>query len=95
MTQIFHNKKYQTRIYFISFFKGIFGLIDSDSIGKISFPAIQASPAIGSSFPCIFGENIKEELPCLIPCAIDQVYFDSFFLLIFINWFDDRIHTFE
>ncbi|CAF1011222.1 unnamed protein product [Rotaria sp. Silwood1] len=56
--------------------KGIFGLTDSDSIGKIGFPAIQAAPAISSSFPFIFNDSAKEELSCLIPCAIDQ---DPFF----------------
>ncbi|CAF4938996.1 unnamed protein product [Rotaria sp. Silwood1] len=56
--------------------KAIFGLTNTDPIGKISFPAIQAAPAVSSSFPFIFGENAKEELSCLIPCAIDQ---DPFF----------------
>ncbi|CAF3467432.1 unnamed protein product [Rotaria socialis] len=56
--------------------KAIFGLSDSDSIGKIGFPAIQAAPAVSSSFPFIFKESGKEELRCLIPCAIDQ---DPFF----------------
>lgn len=51
--------------------KGIFGFGDSDSIGKISFPAIQAAPSFSSSFPFIFGS--KKNVPCLIPCAIDQV----------------------
>jgi tryptophanyl-tRNA synthetase len=51
----------------------IFGLSDSDAIGKIGFPAIQAAPAISSSFPFIFKGSDKEELRCLIPCAIDQV----------------------
>lgn len=50
--------------------KGIFGFGDSDKIGKISFPAIQAAPSFSSSFPQIFGE--KSNVPCLIPCAIDQ-----------------------
>lgn len=50
--------------------KGIFGFGDSDSIGKISFPAVQAAPALSSSFPFIFGENSR--VPCLIPCGIDQ-----------------------
>ena len=52
---------------------GIFGFSDTDCIGKIAFPAIQAAPCISSSFPFIFGENIKQEYSCLIPCAIDQV----------------------
>ncbi|OPL33042.1 tryptophan-trna cytoplasmic, partial [Mytilus galloprovincialis] len=50
--------------------KGIFGFTDSDSIGKISFPAIQATPSFSSAFPQIF--NGKKDVPCLIPCAIDQ-----------------------
>lgn len=49
--------------------KGIFGFGDSDCIGKISFPAIQAAPSFSTSFPFIF-KNVK--VPCLIPCAIDQ-----------------------
>lgn len=52
--------------------KGIFGFGDSDSIGKIAFPAVQAAPSFSSSFPNIFGG--KSDIPCLIPCAIDQVY---------------------
>ena len=50
--------------------KGIFGFGDSDSIGKIAFPAIQAAPSFCSSFPEIFGS--RTDIPCLIPCAIDQ-----------------------
>ncbi|CAF0797314.1 unnamed protein product [Didymodactylos carnosus] len=53
--------------------KAIFGFTDSDSIGKIAFPAVQAAPAISTSFPFIFdSEQITQPLPCLIPCAIDQ-----------------------
>ena len=51
--------------------KGIFGFVDSDNIGKFSFPAIQAAPSFPSSFPVIF--NNRKDLLCLIPCAIDQV----------------------
>ena len=51
--------------------KGIFGFDDSTCIGKISFPSIQAAPSFSSSFPEIF--NGKSNIPCLIPCAIDQV----------------------
>lgn len=50
--------------------KGIFGFGDSDPIGKIAFPAVQAVPAFSSTFPFIFGE--KSKVHCLIPCAIDQ-----------------------
>ncbi|CAF3018209.1 unnamed protein product, partial [Rotaria sp. Silwood2] len=56
----------------------IFGLINSDSIGNISFPALQTAPAVSSSFPFIFQECDKEELRCLIPYAIDQ---DPYFRL--------------
>lgn len=61
--------------------KGIFGFGDSDVIGKISFPSIQAAPSFSSSFPFIFG---KAKVPCLIPCAIDQV---CIFLLLFFLMF--------
>ncbi|XP_064185471.1 tryptophan--tRNA ligase, cytoplasmic [Anguilla rostrata] len=50
--------------------KGIFGFTDSDCIGKISFPAIQAVPSFSTSFPQIF--NGRKDVQCLIPCAIDQ-----------------------
>eukprot|EP00172_Hildenbrandia_rubra_P003819 Plantae.Rhodophyta-Hildenbrandia_rubra.ctg6615.p1 GENE.Plantae.Rhodophyta-Hildenbrandia_rubra.ctg6615~~Plantae.Rhodophyta-Hildenbrandia_rubra.ctg6615.p1 ORF type:complete len:413 (-),score=65.40 Plantae.Rhodophyta-Hildenbrandia_rubra.ctg6615:767-2005(-) len=50
--------------------KGIFGFTDSDNIGKHGFPAVQAAPAFSSSFPGVFGAD--SNLPCLIPCAIDQ-----------------------
>lgn len=50
--------------------KGIFGFGDSDCIGKIAFPAIQAAPSFSSSFPFIFGG--KKDIPSCIPCAIDQ-----------------------
>lgn len=50
--------------------KGIFGFTDSDCIGKISFPAIQAAPSFSSSFPQIF--KGRKDIQCLIPCAIDQ-----------------------
>lgn len=49
--------------------KGIFGFGDSDVIGKIGFPAVQAAPCLSSTFPFIFG---NEKVPCLVPCAIDQ-----------------------
>lgn len=49
--------------------KAIFGLSFSDNCGKASYPAIQAAPCLSSSFPHIFG---KKNIPCLIPCGIDQ-----------------------
>lgn len=51
--------------------KGIFGFNESNNIGQISFPSIQATPSFSSAFPQIF--NGKDDIPCLIPCAIDQV----------------------
>ena len=51
--------------------RGIFGFGDSDNIGKMGFPAVQAAPAFSTTFPKIFGAN--KDIQCLIPCAIDQV----------------------
>lgn len=34
------------------------------------FASIQATPSFSNSFPQIFGE--RTDIPCLIPCAIDQ-----------------------
>ncbi|GMG99892.1 hypothetical protein Nepgr_001732 [Nepenthes gracilis] len=49
---------------------GIFGFTGEDHIGKISFPPVQAVPSFPSSFPHLFCH--KDNLRCLIPCAIDQ-----------------------
>ncbi|KAG6463160.1 hypothetical protein O3G_MSEX013709 [Manduca sexta] len=49
--------------------KGIFGFGDSDVIGKITFPSIEAAPAFSTTFPFIFDGKV---VPCLVPCAIDQ-----------------------
>lgn len=51
-------------------------LLYSDSIGKLNFVAIQAAPSFSNSFPHLFGG--KQDIPCLIPCAIDQ---DPYFRL--------------
>ncbi|KAJ6500601.1 tryptophanyl-tRNA synthetase [Mycena sanguinolenta] len=56
--------------------KATFGFNDSDNIGKIHFAAIQAAPSFSNSFPQIFGT--VSNIPCLIPCAIDQ---DPYFRL--------------
>lgn len=50
--------------------RGIFGFTDSDCIGKIHFPSVEAAPCFSTSFPFIFGK--RKDIPCLIPCAIDQ-----------------------
>jgi tryptophanyl-tRNA synthetase len=54
-----------------------FGFEGTDCIGKAHFVAVQAAPAISSSFPQIFGQG-NTKVPVLIPCAIDQ---DPYFRL--------------
>jgi len=56
--------------------KATFGFNESDNIGKIHFAAVQAAPAFSTTFPQIFGT--ASNIPCLIPCAIDQ---DPYFRL--------------
>lgn len=43
---------------------------DRDNVGMYHFAAVQATPSFSNSFPQIFGE--RDDIPCLIPCAIDQ-----------------------
>merc|ERR1712168_1359488 len=43
--------------------KGAFGFSDSDNIGKIAYPAVQAAPSFSNSFPQIF--NGRDDIPCL------------------------------
>lgn len=50
--------------------RAIFGFTGEDSMGKSAFPAIEAAPCFSNSFPEIF--NGRKDIPCLIPCAIDQ-----------------------
>ena len=61
---------------------GVFGFDSSANIGKTAFPAIQAAPSFGSSFPNVLGGGDEVANPatlaCLIPCAIDQ---DPYFRL--------------
>ncbi|KAJ1680138.1 tryptophan--tRNA ligase [Spiromyces aspiralis] len=56
--------------------KATFGFKDSDSIGKLHFVSVEASPSFSNSFPQIFGG--RKDIPCLIPCGIDQ---DPYFRL--------------
>ncbi|KAI8823118.1 tryptophanyl-tRNA synthetase [Fimicolochytrium jonesii] len=56
--------------------KATFGFGDSDNVGKLHFVSVQAAPSFSNSFPQIFGG--KSDVPCLIPCAIDQ---DPYFRL--------------
>ena len=53
---------------------GIFGFDGTANIGKAAFPAVQAAPSFGSSFPIVLGggSTNASTLACLIPCAIDQ-----------------------
>eukprot|EP00808_Paulinella_micropora_P030108 g78514.t1 len=53
-----------------------FGFSPSDNMGKYAFPAIQAAPSFSNTFPHMFGKRV--DIPCLIPCAIDQ---DPYFRL--------------
>lgn len=54
--------------------RAIFGFTMSDNIGKSSFPAVQASPAFSEAFKIPLKGAVN--MPCLIPCAIDQ---DAYF----------------
>ena len=51
--------------------KAAFGFDDSSSIGKLHFVSVQAAPSFSNSFAHIFGT--RSDIPCLIPCAIDQL----------------------
>ncbi|KAG9026719.1 tryptophan--tRNA ligase [Tulasnella sp. JGI-2019a] len=72
----YHNVVKIARCLTMSQSKATFGFTDSDNIGKVHFVAVQASPSFSNSFPQIFGT--KTDIPCLIPCAIDQ---DPYFRL--------------
>ncbi|KAI8866464.1 putative tryptophan--tRNA ligase [Ramicandelaber brevisporus] len=50
--------------------RAVFGFDNSDSLGKIHFASIQAAPSFSAAFPTIFGG--RTNIPCLIPCSIDQ-----------------------
>lgn len=50
--------------------RNMFGIVDSDNIGKIAFPAVQCAPCFPDCFPHIFGT--RKDIQCLIPAAIDQ-----------------------
>lgn len=80
-TFIFSDLKYMGGAYYenvvrvsrqitMSTAKSVFGFGDSDNIGKIHFASIQITAAFSNSFPHIFGD--RKDIPCLIPCAIDQ-----------------------
>ncbi|RKP04942.1 hypothetical protein THASP1DRAFT_10783, partial [Thamnocephalis sphaerospora] len=72
----YHNVVRISRCITTNASKSTFGFNDSDCIGKLHFVSVQAAPSFSNSFPHIFGT--KKDVPCLIPCAIDQ---DPYFRL--------------
>jgi len=56
--------------------RGCFGFTESHNVGQFAFPAIQAAPSFSAAFPIVL--KGRDDLPCLIPCAIDQ---DPYFRL--------------
>ncbi|KAG8934048.1 tryptophan--tRNA ligase [Tulasnella sp. 418] len=72
----YHNVVRIARTITINQSKASFGFVDTDNIGKVHFVSIQAAPSFSNSFPQIYGT--KSDIPCLIPCAIDQ---DPYFRL--------------
>ncbi|KAF2084172.1 putative tryptophanyl-tRNA synthetase [Saccharata proteae CBS 121410] len=66
--------------------RGAFGFDGSTNIGRVFFPSLQCVAAFGTSYPHIWGddpEGVRQkktaQIPCLIPCAIDQ---DPYFRLV-------------
>ncbi|KAI9188343.1 tryptophan--tRNA ligase [Blastocladiella emersonii ATCC 22665] len=72
----YHNMVRIAKCITYSTSKAAFGFVESDNIGKSHFVAVQAAPSFSNSFPHIFGA--RSDIPCLIPCAIDQ---DPYFRL--------------
>jgi tryptophanyl-tRNA synthetase len=80
LTFIFQNFKYLGHMYptiariqkatTSSQVKGIFGFKPEDNSGKWAVPAIQAAPSFSVAFPHMFAA--AKNVPCLVPCAIDQ-----------------------
>ncbi len=84
-THIFFNTEYIGKLYpniitvqrhtTLNMLKTLFGSSDTDSIGKISFPAIQVVPAYSSSFPELLS-GLKDPMT-LVTCGLDQApYFE-------------------
>ncbi|UZJ54331.1 hypothetical protein CBS101457_003651 [Exobasidium rhododendri] len=74
--EFYHNVVRIARCITTNQSKAAFGFNDSDNVGKLHFVSIQAAPSFSNSFPQIFGS--RSDIPCLIPCAIDQ---DPYFRL--------------
>jgi tryptophanyl-tRNA synthetase len=87
LTFIFRNTEYMgpmyktvlevQRLLTYNAMKNTFGFGDSDNIGRIAFPAIQAAPCFSTAFPKVLA-GAHSKMKCLIPCAIDQ---DPFFIV--------------
>eukprot|EP01062_Namystynia_karyoxenos_P001625 TRINITY_DN10557_c0_g1_i1.p1 TRINITY_DN10557_c0_g1~~TRINITY_DN10557_c0_g1_i1.p1 ORF type:complete len:466 (+),score=205.29 TRINITY_DN10557_c0_g1_i1:69-1400(+) len=52
--------------------RGIFGFDGSANLGKWGFPPVQAAPSFSCAFPHVAPDWATRNVPCLIPCAIDQ-----------------------
>ncbi|KAG2184413.1 hypothetical protein INT43_000322 [Umbelopsis isabellina] len=74
--EFYHNVVKISRCITANQSRSTFGFVDTDCIGKYHFVSVQAAPSFSNSFPQIFGT--KSDIPCLIPCAIDQ---DPYFRL--------------
>ncbi|KXS14845.1 Tryptophanyl-tRNA synthetase, cytoplasmic [Gonapodya prolifera JEL478] len=72
----YHNVVRISKCITASSSKATFGFTESDNVGMWHFVSVQAAPSFSNSFPHIFGT--KSDIPCLIPCAIDQ---DPYFRL--------------
>jgi tryptophanyl-tRNA synthetase len=68
---------------------GVFGFDGTSNIGKIAFPAIQAAPSFGSSFPNILGGGKANAatLACLIPCAMIRIHTSVSHATLPTNWY--------
>lgn len=64
------NKKKIMKAVNLNQLKKIYGFSKGNNIGQIQWPFHEMSPAFSSSFPHLFGK--RTDIPCLIPCAIDQ-----------------------
>ncbi len=67
----YHNIVKISKCITMSVSKATFGFDDSSNVGKLHFVSVQAAPSFSNSFPHLFGQ--RHDIPCLIPCAIDQV----------------------
>ncbi len=70
------NKKKLMKAINLNQLKHIYGFTDQTNAGQFQWPFHQMTPSFSSSFPHLFGK--RTDIPCLVPCAIDQdPYFRS------------------